>query len=66
MEKFYYDKKDIMEITGYKETKALEIIHDLNIKLEEMYKEKEEPIYIIKHHIPVWFFKKITGIERND
>lgn len=66
MEKFYYDKKDIMEITGYKETKALEIIHDLNSKLEEMYKEKEEPIYIIKHHIPVWFFKKITGIERND
>lgn len=66
MEKFYYDKKDIMEITGYKETKALEIIHDLNNKLEEMYKEKEEPIYIIKHHIPVWFFKKITGIERND
>ncbi len=66
MEKYYYNKKDIMEITGYKEDKARQIIKQLNLELEELYKNENKPIYIIKSGVPIWFFKKMTGIERSE
>ena len=31
--KYYYDVPDIMRITGYKRTKAAQIIHDLRAEL---------------------------------
>ena len=66
MEKFYYNAKDIMEITGYKESKAREIIRQLNLQLKEQYEKENKNIFIIDRGVPIWFFKKITGIERND
>lgn len=66
MEKYYYTTKDVMEITGYKETKAREIITKLNNDLKEMYEKENKPIYIIDRGVPIWFFKKMTGIERSE
>lgn len=66
MEKFYYNTKDIMEITGYKESKAREIINKLNLELKELYEKENKPIYIIDRGVPIWFFKKMTGIEREE
>ena len=66
MEKYYYTKKDIMEITGYKDTKAREMINKLNQMLKEQYEKENKPIYIIDRGVPIWFFKQITGIERSD
>lgn len=66
MEKYYYDKNDIMEITGYKESKAREIIRQLNAELKELYDRENKKIYIVDRGVPIWFFKKMTGIERND
>ena len=66
MEKFYYDKNDIMEITGYKESKAREIIKQMNLELKELYEKENKTIYIIDRGVPIWFFKKMTGIERGD
>lgn len=66
MEKFYYNSKDIMEITGYKESKARGIIRELNAKLEERYKEQNKEILTLRNGVPIWFFKEIMGIERND
>ena len=66
MEKYYYTKQDIMEITGYKSSKASEIIKELNTQLKELYKEQNKPIYIIRTGVPIWFFKQITGIERGE
>lgn len=64
MEKYFYDKKDIMQITGYKESKAREIIKQLNLELEELYKSENKKIYIVDRGVPIWFFKKMTGIEK--
>lgn len=66
MEKFYYNSKDIMEITGYKESKAKNIIRELNLRLAERYKEQDKEILLIKNGVPIWFFKEMMGIERND
>lgn len=66
MEKFYYDKNDIMKITGYKESKAREIIKQMNLELKELYERENKPIFIIDRGVPIWFFKKMTGIERNE
>lgn len=66
MEKYYYTKQDIMEITGYGSSKASEIIKELNTQLKELYEEKNKPIYIVKKGVPIWFFKQITGIERSE
>lgn len=66
MEKFYYDKNDIMKITGYKESKAREIIKQMNLELKELYDRENKPIFIIDRGVPIWFFKKMTGIERNE
>ena len=55
-----------MEITGYKEDKARQIIKQLNLELEELYKNENKPIYIIKSGVPILFFKKMTGIERSE
>lgn len=66
MEKFYYNTKDIMEITGYKQSKAREIIKQLNLQLKEQYEKENKKILIIDRGVPIWFFKQMTGIERND
>lgn len=66
MEKFYYNTKDIMEITGYKQSKAREIIKQLNLQLKEQYKKENKEIFIIDRGVPIWFFKQITGIERGE
>lgn len=66
MEKFYYTTKDIMEITGYKESKARQIITQLNQELKELYEKENKKIYIVDRGVPIWFFKQMTGIERGE
>lgn len=66
MEKYFYTTEDIMEITGYKYVKARQIIKQLNLELEELYRSENKPIMIIDRGVPIWFFKKMTGIEKEN
>lgn len=63
MEKSFYTVKDIQRISGYSESKSYNIIKQLNIKLEERFKNQNKPIFILKGRIPIWFFEEMTGMK---
>ena len=66
MKKVFYDVNDLIEMTGYKSSKCSEIIRELNIRLEERYKEKGKEIITFKGRIPIWYFDEITSINKNE
>ena len=64
MEKTFYDAKDIVKILGCKESKAYEIIKQLNQDLEEKYKKEGKKITTFRGKVLIWYFNEATGITR--
>lgn len=62
--KNFYDVNDVMTITGYTKSKAYDIIKQMNIELEKMYKAENKKIFIFKGKIPIWYFEECTGMRR--
>ena len=56
----YYNAEDIIEMTGYKKTKAYDIIRKLRKKFE-----KEYPNSIsLQGRIPKWYFDECMGFNQ--
>lgn len=53
----YYSAKDIMEKTGYKESKVYEVIRNLNNKLKIEYPN----VLRFNAKIPVWYWDEKTS-----
>lgn len=62
MESKYYSAKDICQLTGYSESKAYDLIRDINIEIKEVYKDKpkqEQPLFLRGRVLKSYFDKKV-------
>ncbi len=58
----YYGVKDVMEITGAKQTKCYDIIRELN----KQYKKKFPEAIMIQGQVPQWYFEEAMGFKEKE
>ena len=58
----YYNIQDIIEITGYKKSKAYEIIR----KLKKTFEKKYPDSVSMQGRIPKWYFDECMGFKTNE